>query len=179
MKRVILLLCLILCMIPLFSEEKVWYMYSTRMTDNVDLSKCYYLPDYKKKWSSDPMSGDPVTGTYSTVNVLGNFGVMECDHKICFTVTTDGKFVSQSDPSKYRAYYLAIRPRCRPKGGNDIDYNRGSNGIRIDTSERLINTKLTGSMSYITPQVSASGSEVPIDASGTIKTIDRFLTLLE
>ena len=67
-----------------------------------------------------------------------------------------------------------MRPRCRIKGGNDTDYNRGSNGVRVELSDRLINTKLTGSMTYITPPVSSSGSSVPIDPNNTMKTIDRF-----
>lgn len=174
MKKVILFLLIILSMTSLFGAEQVWFMHSTRMTDNINLEDTYYLPNYTKTWTQDKSLGDPIKGTYSTINTLGNFGVMSCDHKLCFTITTDGRFVSQSDSSKYREYYLAMRPRCRPKGGNDIDYNRGSNGVYVETSERLINTKLTGSMSYVTPPVSASGSAVPIDAAGTIKTIDRF-----
>ena len=161
-------------MIPLFSEEKVWYMYSTRMTDNIDLSKSYYLPDYQKAWSSDPLSGDPVSGTYSIVNVLGNFGVMGCEHKLHFEVTTNGRFTSQSDPSKYRNYYLAVRPKCRPKGSGDINYNLGSNNTDVNVTDRLENTKLTGMISFITPPVSEDGSTVRINKNGTMKTIDRF-----
>ena len=174
MRKVILLLFMILMVIPLFGAEQVWFMHSTRMTDNINLEDTYYLPNYTKTWTQDKSLGDPIKGTYSTINTLGNFGVMSCEHKLCFTVTTDGRFTSQSDPSKYREYYLAMRPRCRIKNGSDSDYNRGSNGVYVESTERLINTKLTGSMSYITPPVSASGSAVPIDAAGTIKTIDRF-----
>ena len=174
MKKIILILSIFLLLVPLFGAEQVWFMHSTRMTDNINLEDVYYLPNYTKTWTQDKSLGDPIKGTYSTINTLGNFGVMACDHKLCFTVITDGKFTSLSDSSKYRNYSLAMRPRCRIKSGSDTDYNRGSNGIRVETSERLINTKLTGSMSYITPPVSASGSAVPIDAAGTIKTIDRF-----
>ena len=174
MKRALILLIILLCSPLLFGAEQVWFMHSTRMTDNINLEDAYYLPNYTKTWTQDKSLGDPIKGTYSTINTLGNFGVMACDHKLCFTVTTDGRFVSQSDPSKYREYYLAMRPRCRIKSGSDTDYNRGSNGVQVELSERLINTKLSDSMSYITPPVSASGSAVPIDPSGTIKTIDRF-----
>ena len=174
MKKVIILLLIVLTMVPFFGAEQVWFMQSTRMTDNINLGDTYYLPNYTKTWTQDKSLGDPIKGTYSTINTLGNFGVMSCEHKLCFTITTDGRFTSLSDPSKYREYYLAMRPRCRIKSGSDTDYNRGSNGVYVESSERLINTKLTGSMSYITPPVSASGSAVPIDANGTIKTIDRF-----
>ena len=173
-KKIAILALLIICLIPIFGAEQVWFMHSTRMTDNINLGDTYYLPNYTKTWTQDKSLGDPIKGTYSTINTLGNFGVMACDHKLCFIITTDGRFTSQSDPSKYREYYLAMRPRCRPKGGNDIDYNRGSNGVYVETSERLINTKLTGSMTYITPPVSSVGSAVPVDAAGTIRTIDRF-----
>lgn len=174
MKRIILLLCIALFMIPLFGAEQVWFMHSTRMTDNINLEDTYYLPNYTKTWTQDKSIGDPINGTYSTINTLGNFGVVDCEHKLCFNVETDGRLTSKSDSSKYRAYYLAMRPKCRIKGGQDTNYNRGSNGVQIDTSERLINTKLTGTMSYITPPVSSAGSQVPIDSSGVLKTIDRF-----
>lgn len=173
-KALAFVLLLIICSMSLFAEEKVWYMYSTRMTDNINLGDTYYLPDYKKTWSSDKSIGDPINGTYSTINTLGNFGVQGCAHKLRFTITTDGRFVSQSDPSKYRKYYLAMRPKCRVYKGGDINYNLGSNGVDIDESDRLVNTKLTGSMTYITPPVSESGSYVRVDSKGTMKTIDRF-----
>ena len=160
--------------ISLFAEEKVWYMYSTRMTENINLGDAYYLPDYTKTWSQDKSIGDPINGTYSTINTLGNFGVQGCAHKLKFTISTDGRFVSQSDPSKYRNYYLAMRPKCRIYKGGDMNYNLGSNGVDIDESDRLVNTKLTGSMTYITPPVSESGSYVRVDSKGTMKTIDRF-----
>ncbi|MBR6085865.1 MAG: hypothetical protein IKP61_09685 [Spirochaetales bacterium] len=174
MKRISIVLLLILSMIPIFAAEQVWFMYSTRMTDNINLGDTYYLPDYSKTWTSDKDIGNPLTGTYSTINTLGNFGVMSCEHKLRFTITTDGRFVSQSDPSKYREYYLAMRPRCRQKGGSDMDYNLGSNGTDVDSTDRLTNTRLTGSMTYITPPVSSNGSYVRINKSGTMKTIDRF-----
>ena len=173
-KKIAILVLLVLCMIPLFGVEQVWFMHSTRMTDNINLEDTYYLPNYTKTWTQDKSLGDPIKGTYSTINTLGNFGVMACEHKLCFTITTDGRFVSQSDSSKYREYYLAMRPRCRPKGGNDIDYNLGSNGTDVALTDRLTNTKLTGTMEYITPPVSSSGSYVRINSSGTMKTIDRF-----
>lgn len=158
----------------LFAEEKVWYMYSTRMTENINLEDAYYLPDYNKTWSQDKSIGDPINGTYSTINTLGNFGVQGCAHKLRFTISTDGRFVSQSDPSKYRNYYLAMRPKCRIYKGSDMNYNLGSNGVDIDESDRLTNTKMTGTMTYITPPVSESGSYVRVDSKGTMKTIDRF-----
>ncbi len=175
MRKVLIFIFMILsCSISLFADEQVWYMYSTRMTENINLADAYYLPDYKKKWTSDKSKGDPVNGTYSTINTLGNFGVMSCDHKLRFTISTDGRFVSQSDPSKSRSYYLAMRPKYRAKNGSDDNYNLGSNGVDIDESDRLVNTKLTGSMTYITPPVSANGSYVRVDSKGTMKTIDRF-----
>ena len=119
MKKTTIILVIILSMLPLFAAEQVWFMYSTRMTSNINLGDTYYLPDYSKTWTQDTSIGNPLTGTYSTINTLGNFGVMSCEHKLHFTITTDGRFVSQSDPSKYREYYLAMRPRCRIKGGND------------------------------------------------------------
>lgn len=149
-------------------------MYSTRMTDNINLGDTYYLPDYNKTWTQDKSIGNPLTGTYSTINTLGNFGVQGCAHKLSFTIVTDGKFVSQSDPAKFRNYYLAMRPKCRVYKGGDINYNLGSNNSDVELSDRLTNTKLSGTMTYVTPPVSESGSEVRIDKNGTMKIIDRF-----
>lgn len=174
MKKVLILFLILICTPLLFGAEKVWYMYSTRMTDTINLEDTYYLPNYTKTWTQDKSIGDPISGTYSTINTLGNFGVQDCEHKLKFEIVTDGKFVSQSDPSKYRNYYLAMRPKCRIKNGQDTNYNLGSNGVDVNLSDRLTNTKLTGSMTYITPPVAESGSYVRIDSSGTMKTIDRF-----
>ena len=175
MKKTFLLILILVLMAPLFCEEKVWFMYSTRMTENINLGDTYYLPDWKKQWTQDKSKGDPINGTYSTINTLGNFGVTGCEHNLCFTIHTDGKFVSQSDPSKYRNYYLAMRPKCRDKQANkDINYNLGSNGADVNLTDRLVSSRVTGTMTYITPPVSESGSYVRIDSNGTMKTIDRF-----
>ena len=175
MKKALLFVIIVLiCSVSLFADEKVWYMYSTRMTDNINLGDSYYLPTHTKTWTQDKDKGNPVGGTYSTINTLGNFGVQGCAHKLRFIITTDGRFVSQSDPSKFRNYYLAMRPKVREYKKSDMNYNLGSNGVDINESDRLTNTKLTGSMEYITPPVSETGSEVRINSSGTVKTIDRF-----
>ena len=175
MKKTFLIVMLLLLMIPLFCEEKVWFMYSTRLKYTINLGDAYYLPDWNKTWSSSyEDKGDPVNGTYSVLNTLGNFGVMGCDHSLCFTIHTDGRFVSQSDPSKYRNYYLAMRPKCRPKGSGDINYNLGSNGADVNLTDRLVSSRVTGTLTYITPPVSESGSYVRINKNGTMKTIDRF-----
>ena len=47
----------------------------------------------------------------SAKNAIASVGVAGCNHKINYTVNTHGgTFVSQSDPSKYRSYYVVASP---------------------------------------------------------------------
>lgn len=174
MKRlIVIIIFLFVLMTSAFSEERVWYMDSNNFKNNVNLENTFYLPTYTLDWAdSDTDMGSAEKGTYSKINTLGNFGVFECDHRIEFFIETDGRFVSQSDNTKYREFYIAFRPRCL--AGKDTNYNLGTNGIDIQTTDRLPNTKATGTLDYIAPAVPAGGKKTRIDSNGTTKTITRF-----
>lgn len=88
---------------------RIWFEndYSSRK-NVINMESLFYLPTMDTIYPSNSP-----TGTYSSVNTLGNFGCAYCNHDIIFTVQTDGKFVSESDPTKYREFYIAIIPRVR------------------------------------------------------------------
>ena len=92
-----------------WKDPRVWFENDFNSRKNViNLESLFYLPTMDTAYNSNSS-----TGTYSSVNSLGNFGCAYCNHDIIFTVQTDGKFVSESDPTKYRDFYIAIIPRVR------------------------------------------------------------------
>ena len=125
MKRVLLILSFLsvfLCMAYCGEyDERVW-AYNGEQNIIINLENTFYCPRYSTKWKDN----SEATGTYVTLigtngNGIGNIGVAACTHNITFTVTTDGRFVSQSDPTKYREYYIALKPRARDKTGEKFN----------------------------------------------------------
>ena len=174
MKRIVLFLaCFLLFTLSALSAERVWYMDSNNFKNNGNLDSTYYLPKYTYDWQNNESLGSAENGTYSKLNTIGNFGVFECDHRIEYFIETDGRFVSQSDSTKYREFYIAFRPRCLYDGG-DKNYNLGSNGIDIVESDRLPNTKVTGTLDYIAPAVPQGGKVTRVNSSGLMKNVTRF-----
>lgn len=133
MKKALILLLLLLSL-PFIafadeSDERIWYYtdagdYNVQKV-NLGIPIIYPL-QYKAVWAAgtsvdnvnDPIKG----GTYkSKVNVLGNVGVAYTDHQIKITVTADRSFVSQSDPTKYRDFCIAVKPKLR-YGNTDYEY---------------------------------------------------------
>ena len=133
--KVIVILIIILLMIPpycIFSEDipRIWFYTDAGSgggmnVGTVNLENAYYLPKYSTNWDKNSGLGDPVDGTYSkAVNVVGNVGIAYtgAGHDIKFTVSTNGRFECQTDPTKYVDFYVALKPRVRWVGGSD-DYN--------------------------------------------------------
>ena len=169
-------ICIIIILFStmLFAAERVWYMDSDKFSNRINLANTFYLPTYALAYSQNESLGSAEKGTYSIINTVGNFGVYECDHRIEFFIETDGRFVSQSDTTKYREFYIALRPRVQYNNA-DNNYNLGSNGIDINTADRLPNTKTNGGvLNYIAPAVPAGGSYIRVDPTGTMKTVTRF-----
>ncbi|MCR4676877.1 MAG: hypothetical protein K5634_06580 [Sphaerochaetaceae bacterium] len=148
-----------------------------------DLSKTLWLPMYSVKWGAN----NAVDGTYCNDNWMGRLGCALTEHDIIFTIETDGKFVSQSDPTKYRNFYIALRPRCRcdsvpitdwkeqPWKSPDSDYQLGSNGTPISLNDRIPNTKDSGRLVYQVPGISKENQQaMPIDSNGTYMYLSRF-----
>lgn len=185
MKRlliVIVAMFIILCDVyaatsyPSEYRERVW-AYNGEQATTFDLSNTFYLPTYAVEWSA--YSNNLVDGTYITkpqngkvANGIGHFGVSSgCEHMITFAVSTDGKFVSQSDPTKYRDFYVALKPRIREYQGPYVDSETGasggsgnittgadknyyidaSTGLEVNHSDRVPNTRLSSTIYVYSP----------------------------
>lgn len=184
MKRILASIVFIfLILMVVAAAERIWYMDSNNFKNQVNLGKTFYLPTYQKTWDDKTFGelgagyseGTLEDGTYSKINTLGNFGVFECEHRIKFFIQTDGRFVSMSDSTKYREFYVAFRPRVQVNV--DVNYDRGSNGISVNSASRLPSTKEYGGyLEYTAPAVPAGGKSTAIDSKDppTVATIKRF-----
>ena len=157
----------------------------------VNLENIYYLPKFSREWKSSESNKynvndqDPDEGTYITgINIIGKTGCAYCDHNIRFTISTNGgRFVSVSDPTKYREFYVAIFPRCRytpnPSNLDDAYYWEIEEGVPqeqgsgVNHEDRLPNTKATGSVSIIAPAFSVGDNYIDFD-TGVKKNILRW-----
>lgn len=148
--------------IPQEFTPRIW-AFNGEQNISIDLSKTFYLPKYSTIWDSKPSLEN---GTYKTKigtngNGIGNIGVTSMeDHRIQFTLTTTGKFVSQSDPTKYRDFYVAVKPRVRKftggpgnwDKGTDLNYYSDDGVTARDSESRVPNTRANGhSVSVTTP----------------------------
>lgn len=110
------------------NDERVWYFSDGGAQYNivkVDLEKTWYVPKYGSAYKDPGTQGDRENGTYGRmINVIGNIGCAFTDHSLKFTISTTGRFVSQSDPTKYREFFVALKPRYRRNGNNnDLNFN--------------------------------------------------------
>lgn len=191
MRKIALFIVFILIIIPFAIAEDVTnktervYYYSDNAAawniNTVDLSKALYVPKYGtpyNKNNSNPDYGSREAGTYAKkTNVWGNVGCAYTDHEIEFTVYTDGRFVKQSDPSKYRNFYVALRPRIKYKNGNDdenFNYMRDLNSLYDDTLP-VPNSK-NGDIIVYSPAMIHNGNNnfSQITIGGQNKNVERF-----
>lgn len=162
------------------SDARIWFYTDNGSSYNVsavDLSKSYYLPKYSTPYDNSSGLGNIEDGTYSRkVNVLGNIGCAYTGHDIKFTIYTDGRFESQSDPTKYINFYAALKPRCRYTGGSD-DANYlwdPTTDSAVDGSTRVPNTNnASHSASAVGPGITQTDRLRPISATET-KQLMRF-----
>lgn len=156
MKKI--LFAVLLMMLPLLSISatgRTWFQSTTYDATNVfDLNQVFYTPKLNADWNTVSVEN----GTYNNSNYLGQFGATGCDHQIKITIETDGRFVSQSDSTKYRDFHVAMIPV--PSGGTDYPagrYNKDlETGMTIPLSERAKNTKDHGSTYFIIPKTNSS-----------------------
>ena len=147
--------------IPAGFVERTWAFNGTQAT-TIDLSKTFYLPTYGVTW--EEKSNNLINGTYLTkdagANGIAHIGAAFCNHRITFTVSTTGRFVSQSDPTKYRDFYVALKPRIREyrdmssngNGGKDYNYFVDLYNNKIaGESDRVPNTRGNNVVSVTTP----------------------------
>lgn len=163
-KHFILLLVLILSAANLFAavpielQERV-FVFNGEQATTMNLANTFYLPTYAVEWEAK--SNDLVNGTYitkaeggKTPNGIGHIGCVATSHRIIFEVDTNGgKFVSQSDPSKYRDYYVAMKPRIRDyKAKKDCNYYIDpKTGVEVNHSDRIPNTRETNHVTCYAP----------------------------
>lgn len=132
----------------------------------IDLSDVFEQPTYSQ---SDYQT------KLSSANAIATVGVANSSHKIRYTINTNGgTFVSQSDPSKYRSYYVVASPDYSNSTGTNIGrtyyYYDVANSVRIQTSQDLPSTKGSNTMTYITPYTNGSKQYVyaPNGYGGTV-----------
>lgn len=140
-------------------SERVWYFSdggggSGWNTLAINLEKAYYVPKYGTAYNKSQSDGNRENGTYAkATNVIGNIGCAFTDHSLEFTVQTDGRFVSQSDPSKYRNFIVAIKPRYRRTSDtDDMNYNFMPDLVHsYDDNLRVPNTRNGDAVLYSPP----------------------------
>ncbi len=155
----------------LFSAAQFWVLDSTdwikttQYTDYyrfnfqtvMNLDQQFLQPSY----SSDDY-GD--TQYISSKNAIASVGVSGCEHKIIYTIEAlhDGTFVSQSDPSKYRSYYVVASPDFTKYGASfdpddpsTIHYNTTGSGTRYFPRSYYYYDEATGNY------VSSTNADLP------------------
>lgn len=196
MKRLICLsILLLLTIMCIFSgtgvnDERVWFFNDGGAYNitSVDLSKTFYAPTYQKGYKD---VSNETNGHYGQLlNGVGNFGCAYTDETITFTISTDGRFVCQSDPTKYREFAIAIKPRYRYVGASDDENwnweypgtpsgdSRPTYRPVADLYARVPHTEpgVPGTLTINSPLLTRAGknnySEVDVD--GTIQKVERW-----
>lgn len=159
MRKAFVLLIVLLSSFSVFAAER---FYCLNATDNIGTGNSQYRFNYSTVFDlSDHFVGQsgiyPIYSDYASSSypdrqlneqrAIGTVGVADCSHRIKYTITAtnSGRFVSQSDPSKYREYYVVAVP------------DQGSTTRRLfyypndDTANSLaLNTRTGNSMTMTT-----------------------------
>lgn len=142
MKRILMLLLLVMlpCLAFADNSETVWLNNDLAVNDrygahySFDLSQTYYIPKISVNWNESNENG-----TINAFNYWGQFGTKNCSHRLKVTFTSNQKFISQSDPTKYRDFDISVHSEIIYTGNADSDnryrwYASGlphtTNGIR-------------------------------------------------
>ena len=107
--------------VPNWAIPRIWYendFTSSYRNNVINLESVYYMPKMETIYAS---ASTAQNGTYSKINTLGQVGCAYCSKDIVFTIETTGRFVSQSDLTKYREFYIAVVPRVRYDLANRFD----------------------------------------------------------
>ena len=142
-----------------YNSERVFYYTDggTWNITNVNLGMAYYVPKYGTIYNSNANVGSPENGTYAkATNVIGNVGCAYTDHSLKFTISTSGRFVSQSDPTKYREFVIAGVPRYRLSNDETYKYKPSLNEKYAD-SDRVPNTR-NGDIVVYSPPMPKDGN---------------------
>ena len=99
-----------------WSEPRYTYKYDAyrfNYSTVFDLSTSFSgTPKYSDFAGLDSSTGQPNGKPLDESRAIGTVGVGGCEHEITYTITAlnNGEFHSQSDPSKFRKYYVVFVP---------------------------------------------------------------------
>lgn len=172
MKKSIIILLFLIASSLLFAgvgDERSWFYNGEHLT-TIDLTQAYYLPKFETVWvkSTDPNNTtSPSTmenGTFNAaLNGIGNVGYAYCSHYMYLTVDTNGgRFICQSDHTKYRDFYIALVPRYRKKGASsDISYR-----LVLPVTNTVANFESDASMKALTDRVPSTRNGTTVTVVG-------------
>ena len=131
-----------------------YYRYSFKSV--MKLSDVFEQPNYSQSDYQNKLSSD---------NAIAAVGVAGVSHRIKYTFDTHGgTFVSQSDPTKYRSYYIVASPDYSNSNTGEISRSYYKydvvSGSAISDSTMLPNTKTSPVMTYVTPKTDGSNQSV-------------------
>ncbi len=198
MKKIVLLLMVLLVFSSaIFATESFWCL---NATTNVSSSGDHYRFNYSTVFDLSNNSafttnnGNPRYSDYASQSrpnnplnssrAIGTVGVADCAHSIVYTVNTNGgRFVSQSDPSKYREFYVVNVPDFSSSKGKTSRFYYLYDTY-TSTSSVAPNTKDGGTLSLTTPITNSTENvsdrnRNASDTSGTYTSIglDLFLCM--
>lgn len=163
MKRlVITLITLLMLSFAVTAEARFYTLNATENTGDGNQYRFSYttvfdLTDY---FSGTPKYGDYAgssnpNGKLNEARSLATVGVAGCEHQIVYTITAtnEAKFVSQSDPSKYRKYYVVVVPDQGDIEGTSRYYYYPNGG---NSSSTALSTKNSNSFTLTTIKTDGS-----------------------
>ena len=163
----------------IFAEETFWCLNATQNVNtntNYDAYRFNYSTVYDLSTyynynnRTTPRLGDyNKSGGLNEAKALGTVGVGGCSHAITYTISTTGRFVSQSDPSKYRTFYVVNVPDYSVSNSTSRKYyclNRsGTDGNAPSTLDGA------NSMVFTAPATDGKTSATLYDNSGSQITV--------
>lgn len=180
MKRFLSFLILLVAFSSMiFAEETFWCLNATQNVNtntNYDAYRFNYSTVYDLSTyynynnRTTPRLGDyNKSGGLNEAKALGTVGVGGCSHAITYTISTTGRFVSQSDPSKYRTFYVVNVPDYSVSNSTSRKYyclNRsGTDGNAPSTLDGA------NSMVFTAPATDGKTSATLYDNSGSQITV--------
>ncbi len=151
-KFVLSLLLTIIVLLSLFAGDGTVYFSDSGRDTKFNLNMDFYPALYSVTWSKYNFA----EGSYNSYNWLGLFGVKSVPHMIKLTVSTgDGRLVSQSDPTKYRDFYVAMKPVYNYSGDKafmldvtDPTFPEVASGSRVPTTKNSSNSLTVYTYTY-------------------------------
>ncbi len=151
---------------------------STRVSQ-INLNMDFFPAIYSIGWGKYDFNN----GAYQADNWLGEFTVYGSDHTIELTVSTgNGRFVSASDPTKYREFSIAVKPMYRSSDNkSDVPYiediTSSSLTSTVSGSDRVPTTKGSNTLTVYAPAFT-SKSTIAVNGANTAGVLYLFYEIL-